>query len=177
MPVGGHTADALAWTKASDPKLPGDDIDAGEDQEPPRHEGNAGRHLAILPRGCSVPGPGDPGAGGKRLLLSRPFYKGTTRESSGRAGVVPGYCLVFKSAETLARAGIWLAAAAERPGVARVRFLTVLPADSANPYLALEQVRHIGDDGVLAEQERALDEQGRLVVHDVLPPSPREELG
>ena len=105
-----------------------------------------------------MPGPGDPGAGGKRVLLSRPFYKGTTRESSGRAGVVPGYCLVFQSPETLARAGIWLTAAAERTGVARVRFLTVLPVHRANPNLALEQVRHIGDDGVLAEQERALDE-------------------
>src|SRR2546428_8151275 len=88
------------------------------------------------------------------------------------AGVVPGYCPVFESAETLARAGIWLTAAAERPGVAHFRFLTVLPADMTNPNLALEQVRHIGNDGVLAEQERALDEQGGLVVHDVLRPSP-----
>src|SRR3989441_4192950 len=41
--------------------------------------------------------------------------------------------------------------------------------------LALEQVRHVGDDRVLAEEKCPLDEKGRLVVQEVLPPSPREE--
>src|SRR2546425_11728014 len=120
------------------------------------------------PRGRGCPSP---------ATLTRVRLQGYDEALLRAAGVVPGYCPVFESAETLARAGVWLTAAAERPGVAHVRFLTVLPADSANPNLALEQVRHIGNDGVLAEQERALDEQGGLVVHDVLPPSPREELG
>src|SRR5438128_11909869 len=122
-------------------------------------------------------GPRRPGGGGEGGALLPPLLQGYDEGLLRAAGAVPGYCPVFESPETLARAGVWLTAAAERPGVARVRFLTVLPADSANPNLALEQVRHIGDDGVLAEQERALDEQGRLVVHDVLPPPPREELG
>src|SRR5947209_17357604 len=41
---------------------------------------------------------------------------------------------------------------------------------------ALQQVWHIGDDGVPPEEERALDQEGRLVVQDVLPPVTREEL-
>src|SRR5436309_11779081 len=43
--------------------------------------------------------------------------------------------------------------------------------------LALEEVRHVSDNRVLAEEERALDEQGRLVVEHVLPPPAREEFG
>src|SRR5207245_4990504 len=122
-------------------------------------------------------GPRRPGGRGEEGAPLPPLLQRYDEALLRAAGVVPGYCPVFESAETLARAGIWLTAAAERPGVARVRFLTVLPVHRANPNLALEQVRHIGDDGVLAEQERALDEQGRLVVHAVLPPSPRAALG
>src|SRR5439155_5495150 len=148
-------------------EFPGAEVAAGGDQGPPGYKGNRGRpHLAIRRRGCSVRGPGDRGAAGKRVPLCRHSYQGYDEALLRAAGVVPGYYPVFESAETLARAGVWLTAAAERPGVAHVRFLTVLPADSANPNLALEQVRHIGNDGVLAEQERALDEQGGLVVHD-----------
>src|SRR3989475_7883436 len=124
------------------PELPGGDVDAGEDQEPPRLEGNARRvHLESSREGAPCRAQATRGRR-KRVSLSRPIYKGTTRDYLGLAGVVPGYCLVFQSAETLARARIWLTAAAERPGVARVRFLTVLPVDSANSNLnlALEQV-------------------------------------
>src|SRR2546428_7793410 len=57
-----------------------------------------------------------------------------------------------------------------------VRHLTLLHADSVSlRRLALEQVRHVGDDRVLAEEKCPLDEKGRLVVQEVLPPSPREE--
>src|SRR2546428_2790476 len=57
-----------------------------------------------------------------------------------------------------------------------VRHLTLLHADSVSLRgLALEQVRHVGDDRVLAEEKCPLDEKGRLVVQEVLPPSPREE--
>jgi len=41
---------------------------------------------------------------------------------------------------------------------------------------APQQVGHVGDDGVLAEEQRALDEQRGLVVQGVLPPVPRQEL-
>src|SRR5919108_5147823 len=41
---------------------------------------------------------------------------------------------------------------------------------------ALQQVRHVRDDDVAAEEQRALHEQGRLVVQDVLPPAARQEL-
>src|SRR6267143_5644030 len=41
---------------------------------------------------------------------------------------------------------------------------------------ALEQIRHVGDDRVPPEEQRTLDQKGRLVVQDVLPPVPWQEL-
>src|SRR5437667_9313441 len=42
---------------------------------------------------------------------------------------------------------------------------------------ALEQVRNVGDDGVLAEEQRALHQQRGLIVKDVLPPPSRRNSG
>src|SRR3989442_11304456 len=57
-----------------------------------------------------------------------------------------------------------------------VRHLTLFHAYSVRLRgLALDQVPHVGDDRVLAEEKCPLDEKGRLIVQEVLPPSPREE--
>src|SRR5438046_3182604 len=74
------------------PELPREEVDAGEHEEARRHERSERAYLEVLPRGCSVPGPGDPRGWRERHAPLPPHYTRTVSSAFRRRGWRPGPC-------------------------------------------------------------------------------------